>query len=134
MRSATNNMEVTIGLLSSLLGDMEFRKQNNPYKNPQTGEVTTKLIVLSDKMDDLFEVAVNCEVTEDMYKKGQSLDFKDCRVTFRASGAKGFEGAVNGILNVIIKASEVVVHDDTFPNEANPTPTPKPDEKQVNKK
>lgn len=140
MRSATSSMEVNIELLSSLLGNMEYRKQNNPYKNDRTGEITTKLIMLSDKMDDMFEVTVNGEITDGTYHKGQELDFKDCMVTFRASGAKGWEGAVNGILNVAVKANEVIVKEDTFPNEVKPnevksnTGTVKPDEKQQNKK
>lgn len=134
MRPAMSSMDVNVSLLSHLLGEMEYRKQKNPYENPKTGEVTTKLIMLSDNIDDMFEVTVNGAVTEGTYRKGQTLDFKDCMVTFRASGARGFDNAINGVLNVSVKAGEVVITDNTFPNEKVNTESAKPDNKQNVKK
>lgn len=134
MRPAMSSMDVNVSLLSHLLGEMEYRKQKNPYENQKTGEVTTKLIMLSDNMDDMFEVTVNGAVTEGTYRKGQILDFKDCMVTFRAAGSKGWEGAINGILNVSVKAGEVVTKDNPFPNEKVNSEPAKPDNKQNVKK
>ena len=65
MISATSTMEIkNLALLSTLFGSMEYRKVKNPYKNPTTGEVTTKLIVLCDETDEMYEITVPGEITE----------------------------------------------------------------------
>ena len=137
MISATSTMEIkNLALLSTLFGSMEYRKVKNPYKNPTTGEVTTKLIVLCDETDEMYEITVPGEITEGTYRKGQELDVKGCNVKWNASGKKGFNpGEVGAVLNVAIKATEVVVKDaPSFPNENVNAESAKPENKQAVKK
>lgn len=137
MISAPSTMEVkNLSLLSTLLGGMEFRKLKKPYTNPSTGEVTTKLIILCDDTDEMYEVAVPGEVVEGVYHKGQEIDFKGCNVKWTASGKKGYNpGEVGANLNVAIKATEVVVKNaPVFPNEKVGAESAKLDNKQAVKK
>ncbi|MCR0200983.1 hypothetical protein MKC79_09700 [[Clostridium] innocuum] len=136
MIGPTSTMEITnLALLSTLFGSMEYRKVKNPYKNPTTGEVTTKIMIMVDETSEQFEITVPGEITEGTYRKGQEIDFKGCNVRWNASGKKGFkEGDVGAILNVIIRATEVVVKDDAFPNEKVGAESAKPDNKQAVKK
>lgn len=135
MINSTSTMEIkNLALLSTLLGVMEYRRVRNPYKNPTTGEVTTKVMIMVDETSEQFEVTVPGEITEETYRKGQEVDFEDCYVRFMASGKKGFNGDASGILNVAIRATNIIVKDAAFPNEKIGAEPAKPENKPAVKK
>lgn len=135
MINATSTMEIkNLSKLSSLLGAMEYRKVKNPYKNPTTGEVTTKVLIMVDETSEQFEITVPGEITEGMYRKGQEIDFKDCYIRFTASGRKGFNGDASGVLSVNVRATDIIAKDAAFPNEKVNAESAKPENKQAVKK
>lgn len=119
MIGAKSTLTVTGIKLSNVLGALEYRKVGKPYENKNTGETTTKITVLSDKENDMYEVTCQGAIEEGTYQKGQDIDFDNCSLRFSASGAKGFNvGDVNGILNVAIRAEKIIdLREKPFPNE-----------------
>lgn len=111
MIKAKSSLKIQFKKLSDWLGNIEITEIRNPYKNPDTAEVTTKLVVLARGKNgtDMYEVTVPGEIKENEVKINAPVDFENAVVTLSSRGYKGFGGNIMSEINAVIRVDKLLL-------------------------
>lgn len=95
--------------LSNIFGRLKFIECKEAYKNQKTGEVTTKIVVFSEKDYEKYEVTVKGNQEEAMAKKPAYVDFPHGTLGARSVVQNGFQGKSESYIVWDLRSDDVEV-------------------------
>lgn len=113
-RTMASAVVLNVPTASIVFGKMMFQEVKET-ENPTTKEKTKKVVILSKKLKDMFEIAVPFDTDLSALAEDTVVDFNDVEVTFRANARNGFGNTAVGWLSITGKAESILAVDKTKP-------------------
>lgn len=104
-----SNWHINRDKLTEILGGKLKPIEYNVRTNETSGEVTTTVLVFSDKQMDRFEVVATGDYDNILSKNPAFIDFKNVQFGSVSVMQDGWKGAKNPVASANIRAEEVIV-------------------------